>query len=137
MQVINRTRGQTLIERAVVARTAEERRRGLIGRASLTRGEGLVLPGTKSIHTFGMHFAIDVLFLDSEGCAVHLIEKIKRSRVSPMVWRSAMVLEMSPGLLAQTGTELGDRIELVGGDENPVPEISNENASRSPDEKMA
>ena len=136
MRVINRTRGQTLIERAVVAHTAMERRRGLIGRAALARGEGLVLPGTKSIHTFGMRFPIDVLFLDSEGNAIHLMGKIKRSRVSPLVWRSAMALEMPPGILAQTGTELGDRIELIEDDTDPGSERSTENADRAASEGL-
>ncbi len=113
MQAINRTRGQTLIEMGTVARTAGERRRGLIGRSPLARGEGMLLPGTKSIHTFGMGFAIDVAFLDSQGRAIHLIERMNGSRVSALVWRSAMVLEMPAGVLARSGTELGDQIELV------------------------
>ncbi len=29
-------------------------------------GEGLLIPRCRSIHTFGMRFAIDVVFLDSE-----------------------------------------------------------------------
>ena len=116
MQVINRTRGQTLVEKGAVARTAAERRRGLIGRASLARGEGMLLPGTKSIHTFGMGFAIDVIFLDSQGRVIHVIEKMNGSRVSPLVMRSTMVIEMPAGVLARTGTELGDYVEMIEGD---------------------
>ena len=121
MQVINRTRLQTIIERASVARTAEERRCGLIGRAPLAHGEGMILPGTKSIHTFGMHFAIDVAFLDAQKRVIHLIETMPCSRVSPLIWRSTMVIEMPAGILALSGTELGDQIELVEGDAPPLP----------------
>lgn len=131
MQAINCTRQQMLIEKGIVARTATERRRGLLGRASLTPGEGLLLPGTKSVHTFGMRFPIDVVFLDSEGCVIHLVEKLTHSRVSPMVWRSAMVLEMPAARLAQTGTELGDRIELIDGAEDPGAQLAKEDTRRS------
>jgi len=94
-------------------------------------GDGLVLPGTKSIHTFGMRFPIDVVFLDSNGCVIHLIEKVTPSRVSPLVWRSAWALEMPAGTLAQTGTELGDHIELNDDGEHP-PVPSAENALPNP-----
>ena len=76
----------------------------------------MLLPGTKSIHTFGMGFAIDALFLDSQGQAIHLIEKMNGSRVSPLVMRSTMVIEVPAGVLARTGTELGDYIEVIEGD---------------------
>jgi uncharacterized membrane protein (UPF0127 family) len=137
MRVFNRTRGRTLIERAVVARTAEERRRGLIGWASLAQGEGLLLPGTKTIHTFGMRFSIDVAFLDSDGRVIHLMERLKPSRVSPMVWRSAMVVEMPSGVLAKTGTALSDRIELTDSYEGPIPQVDRQDASRRPSEMAA
>lgn len=113
MNVVNRTRARTLIGAATIARTAQERRTGLIGRTTLTHGEGMVFPGTKSIHTFGMRFPIDVVFLDREQRVIHIVQQMPCSRVSPLVWRSAMALEMAAGTLALTGTELGDRIEFV------------------------
>ena len=76
----------------------------------------MLLHGTKSIHTFGMGFAIDVIFLDSQGRVIHVIEKMNGSRVSPLVMRSTMVIEMPAGVLARTGTELGDSVEMIEGD---------------------
>jgi len=113
MQAINRTRQQILIERGCVARTDEARLRGLIGRASLADGEGLFLVGTKSIHTFGMRFAIDVVFLDQRGQVIHLIHAMRHSQVSAFVWRATCVLEMPAGVLCETGTRIGDCIEIV------------------------
>ena len=113
MQAINRTRQQILIERGLVARTAEARLCGLIGRAALADGEGLFLVGTKSIHTFGMRFAIDVVFLDPHGHVIHLIHAMKPSQFSAFVWRATGVLEMPAGVLHETGTRIGDCIEIV------------------------
>jgi uncharacterized protein len=46
----------------------------LLGLALLSReraGAGLLIPGCSSVHTFGMRFPLDLLFLDEEG---HVIE---------------------------------------------------------------
>ena len=51
---------------------ATTRRARLLGLAHLDReaaGPGLLLPGCRSVHTFGMRFFIDVVFLDA-GCGV-------------------------------------------------------------------
>lgn len=43
----------------------------LLGLARLDReevGAGLLIPRCNSVHTFGMRFDLDVVFLDEEGC---------------------------------------------------------------------
>jgi uncharacterized membrane protein (UPF0127 family) len=87
--------------------------RGLIGRSSLEPGEGLLLLGTKGIHTIGMRFAIDVLFLNDDGWVIHLIYALKPFRVSPFIKDSAMVLELPAGTLRETETQVGDWIEVT------------------------
>jgi uncharacterized membrane protein (UPF0127 family) len=57
------------IDRVVVARTFRERCVGLLSRTEVHADEGLLLVPGGSIHTFGMRFAIDVVFL-SEGLQV-------------------------------------------------------------------
>ena len=47
-----------------------ERARGLIGRPVLARGCGLLLPGVKAVHGFGMRHAVDLVFLDRQGVIV-------------------------------------------------------------------
>ena len=53
-------------ERCVFADTALARVRGLLGRASLPSGEGILLRPASSVHTAFMRFPIDVVFLDRE-----------------------------------------------------------------------
>lgn len=89
------------------------RLRGLLGRAPLQPGEGLLLRGENAIHTLGMTFAIDVLFLDRAGRVVHLISAMPPWRISPFVTRARDVLELPAGIIAQTNTMLGDQIELT------------------------
>lgn len=108
----NRTRNTTLVTRGICATTWWARLRGLLGHAPLKPGEGLVLRGEKAIHTIGMSFAIDVLFLDRAGNVVHLIPAMLPMRLSPFVVHAADVLEMPAGTIAQSGTALNDQIEL-------------------------
>jgi uncharacterized protein len=55
---------------------AGTRRARLLGLAHLDRdqaGPGLLIPRCRSVHTFGMRFALDLFFLDERGAilAVH------------------------------------------------------------------
>ena len=112
LRALNRSRNTILVEDGQVASTAWTRLRGLLGHKPLRPGEGLFLRGEKAIHTIGMGFAIDVLFLDREGFVKRSIAAMAPFRASPFVPAAADVLELPAGTLARTHTELGDRIEL-------------------------
>lgn len=117
MQASNHTRNKILADKGTVANRPWLRMRGLIGRASLEPGEGLLLLGTKGIHTIGMRFPIDVLFLNDDGQVIHMIHALKTLRVSPYIKTSAMVLELPAGTLKETGTQVGDWIEITIADQ--------------------
>jgi uncharacterized membrane protein (UPF0127 family) len=40
-----------------------------------------LLPGTRSIHTFGMRFALDLVWLDGEGRVVRIDRDVRPWRV--------------------------------------------------------
>jgi len=119
MQASNHTRNKTLADKGTVANRPWLRMRGLIGRSTLEPGEGLLLLGTKCIHTIGMRFPIDVLFLNDEAQVIHMIHALKPFRVSPYIQTSAMVLELPAGTLQETGTQVGDWIEITVADQVP------------------
>ena len=112
MRATNRTRSAVLVERGGVAADWWSRLRGLLGYPPLASGEGLLLKGEKAIHSLGMNFAIDALFLDRTGRVVHLMQRMPPGRASPIVWRAQDVLELPAGTIAETGTTLGDQIEI-------------------------
>jgi uncharacterized membrane protein (UPF0127 family) len=113
LHAINHTRHCVLVTNGIVADTWWTRLKGLLGRPSLQPGEGLLLRGEKAIHTIGMRFPIDVLFLDSAHRVVHLIPTMGAQRFSPFVARASDVLELPAGIIAETGTMLGDQIEIT------------------------
>ena len=56
----------------------------LLGVAFLLRhraGAGLLIPRCRSVHTFGMRFPLDVLFLDGEGRVIELRRGVPPGRV--------------------------------------------------------
>jgi uncharacterized protein len=62
---------------------ATTRRSRLLGLALLSReraGAGLLLPRCCSVHTFGMRFPLDVLFLDAEGRVIDLRRAVPPGR---------------------------------------------------------
>ncbi|MFQ5915281.1 MAG: DUF192 domain-containing protein [Nitrospinota bacterium] len=109
---VNTSTGQRLADRAFRAETFSERMQGLLGRSSLPGGEALLLDPCKAIHTTGMRFPIDALFLDRGGRVVRVAEGIPPGRLMVGAWRSRRVLELPAGTIASTGTQVGDRILL-------------------------
>ena len=117
MRAVNYARNQVhvLIEQGTIAADRWSRLRGLLGYPALRSGAGQWLPGTQCIHTFGMRFPIDVLFLDAQGCVIQSIHALQPWRISPFVHNATSVLELPAGVLRQTGTELGDPILVILG----------------------
>ncbi|MCJ7667928.1 MAG: DUF192 domain-containing protein [Anaerolineae bacterium] len=82
-----------------------------MGRSSLEEGEGLLIEPCAWIHTFGMAFLIDVLYLDDEGEVAHVCCSLRPNRLGPLIRRAHSVLELPAGTIARSGTKIGDRLE--------------------------
>ena len=69
--------------RVSVTETRRERARGLRGREGLAPNEALFLPRCRSVHTFGMRFALDVATLDSEMRVLQVVSMPRRRLLLP------------------------------------------------------
>jgi len=78
------------------ARRASERRRGLAGLDDLPASRGLLLPRTRSIHTLGMRFALDLLWLDRDGLLVRVDRDVPPRRMRTCL-RARSVVEVRAG----------------------------------------
>ena len=87
------------------------RMRGLLGRAGLPAGEGMLITPAPSIHTAFMRFPIDVLFLDRELRVIKIVEQLGPWRVASKASARA-VLELRAGESARCGVKVGDLLEL-------------------------
>jgi len=114
----NTTRGSTLAAEVAVAGTFWKSFVGLMGRSTVAPDEGLWMPGVTSIHMFFMRFAIDCAFLGPEAPEGWRSVLAVRHRLPPwigLVWTvrgAGGVLELAPGALQRSGTQVGDRIIL-------------------------
>ncbi len=88
------------------------RLKGLIRTKGLAAGEGLWISPCRSIHSFGMRYEFDALFLDGENRVEGLYKNFRRNRISRIFWNARGVLELPGGTIELTGTEVGDEVEL-------------------------
>ena len=112
IRVCNSTRGYVLAESAEVADHSTARRKGLLGRSQFTQGEGLWITPCESVHTWGMKFPIDVVYLDRS-------RRVRKVRENMTPWKMSMhllsesVLELPTGAIRQSGTRVGDQLEFT------------------------
>jgi hypothetical protein len=110
VSVINQTRGTTLGRRVQKADSFWTRAKGLLGRRGLSPGEGLLIYPCRGIHSFGMRFAFDAIYLDQDYVVLHMIEQMAANRRGPLFKRARAVLELPFGTIAATATQVGDRL---------------------------
>jgi uncharacterized protein len=65
----------------LIARSPWARLRGLAFRREPPTGRALVFRRCRSVHTFGMRFALDVVFLDAAGAPVRIERSVPPGRV--------------------------------------------------------
>jgi len=70
-----------------------ERMRGLLFKEKLQTRTGLIIAPCSSVHTFGMRYSIDVVFLDKELNIVKLVKSLKPWRIAAST-ASCIVLEL-------------------------------------------
>jgi uncharacterized protein len=92
-----------------VVNSRRARAKGLIGRDRIDGA--MLIPGTRSVHTFGMRFVIDVAFLDEHWRVVRVVTMSPR-RVSRVVRRATSVVEAQAGSFREWNLTCGDELEI-------------------------
>lgn len=112
--------GTVVSPRCTVASTPWARFVGLMGRASLEPGEGMLFTRTGSIHMFFMRFPIDVVFLSRDRTVVGVRHRLRPWRYAG-ARRAVAALELPAGRAAEVGVEPGDVLvfEGLGDPRNP------------------
>lgn len=84
------------VQKLIIADHFFTRLRGLLFRRPLTAGEGLILIPCSSIHTVGMAYAIDVVFLDAECRILRVVRSLPPGKAKAASG-AKMVLELADG----------------------------------------
>jgi uncharacterized membrane protein (UPF0127 family) len=114
-QAFNHTRQAYLATALAVADTHWTRLRGLLGLRSsdFRNGSGLWIVPCRGVHTLGMGFPIDVVYLDRAMTVIYIQSDLQPWRFAPVRIQAASVLELPCRTAAETGTVVGDKIEMT------------------------
>ena len=82
--------------RVAEARTRAERLAGLARLDAIGPDEALHIPRCRSVHTFGMRFALDLVWLDRDGAVVRVDPAVAPRRVRTCL-RARSVVETPAG----------------------------------------
>jgi uncharacterized membrane protein (UPF0127 family) len=115
MKVINITRQTVLATNLEVANDGPTRNKGLLGRTGLAEGEGLWIIPCEAVHTIGMKFPIDLIYLDRK-------QSVRKMKSNVPAWRFSVcftahsILELPVGTISATKTTKADVVEFLPAD---------------------
>jgi uncharacterized membrane protein (UPF0127 family) len=112
MPVINLTKNTWLATKVRKADNFITRLVGLLKRRHLGPEEALWLMPSKGIHTIGMKFPIDVVFLNKNCVILAMISGMMPYRISGVHLRAFSILELPNGTIKKSQTEVGDQLEI-------------------------
>jgi uncharacterized protein len=117
LRAINQTKGTVLCERLEPANGIFEQSRGLLGRDHLEPGTGMLFQSGRLtpfmwMHMFFMRFAIDIVFLDRANRVIKIDRNLRPWRLSSLVFRARMALELEAGAASRSDTAKNDQIRL-------------------------
>jgi uncharacterized protein len=90
-RLVNATRSLLLAKTIEAALDSRARRRGLVGRQVLSSDVAFVISPSSAIHTFGMRFPIDVIFVNRNGRILKKVIGMKPRRLAARPWAYAVV----------------------------------------------
>jgi uncharacterized membrane protein (UPF0127 family) len=103
------TDGRVVCARCLIAQRPWQRMRGLLGRAGLAPGEGMLFRPAGSIHMFFMRFPIDAIFCTSELEVIDVERNLAPWGVAGRKG-AKVVIEIAAG--AAEAVAVGDRLVL-------------------------
>ncbi|HUA82061.1 MAG TPA: DUF192 domain-containing protein [Dyella sp.] len=101
-----------LVPTVWVASNPWTRLRGLLGRTPLASGatEGLLIEPCAGVHTFGMRYPLDVVFLDASNRVVDMCENLAPWSVRSARAKARKTLELTAGGITVIAPVLGEEL---------------------------
>lgn len=116
MMLLIEESGQVLAREVRTAGSFMARLIGLMGTRAFPSDSCLHIHPCRSVHTFFMRYAIDVIHLDEQHRIVGLEPDLKPGRIGSVYNNTKSVLELPAGTLYRTKPQLGYRIRFAGED---------------------
>lgn len=106
MRLINSENGIEISSSIRVADRFFLRLKGLLGTDSLPHGNALLIRPCNSVHTFGMRYSIDVLFVDKNNRIIKMVPNMRKNRVSTAL-KANYVIELPAGTISMAEIRQG------------------------------
>jgi protein-S-isoprenylcysteine O-methyltransferase Ste14/uncharacterized membrane protein (UPF0127 family) len=113
MPIKNLTRETTYAFGVVAADRMLARLVGLLGTAGPDPEKALYIVPCSGIHTFGMKYPIDVLFLSKEGRVIRVEHRLESGKIVKPVLPVKSVLELPAGAVREFDIRLNDCLQVV------------------------
>ena len=114
-QMTNLTRRTRIASSVEVADSGAKRSKGLLGRTGLAPGEAIWIVPCESVHTFGMKFAIDLIYLDRQLRIRKIRSDVRPWRISGCLTAHSVV-ELASGSIRTVDAQVGDLVEFSRSD---------------------
>lgn len=109
----DRDQGRCIVRKVWKAHGSWERMRGLLGRPPLGDDEALLLEPCRSVHSFGMRYALDLVYVDRRGRVCKMVYGMRPGSFSASLGAYSTI-EFAAGKLAVAGIKIGDMLAWRG-----------------------
>jgi len=101
-----------LVPRLLIATGIWSRMRGLLGRPGLPDDTAMFLSPCNSIHTVGMRFSLDVIFLDRAQRVVRIVRAVRPNRFAFGGRGASSAIEFEAGAVDLSGVDVGSCLDV-------------------------
>jgi uncharacterized membrane protein (UPF0127 family) len=115
--VFNKTRESFLSFGVAGADTHLGRLKGLLGKLKLNADDGVWLVPSQGVHTIGLLFPVDLIYLDLANRVIHLRESFGSFRIGPILTKCSSVLELPTRTIYASQTQIGDELLICSSEE--------------------
>jgi hypothetical protein len=88
---------EILTDKVIVASSFSKKLFGLITGPELDDNTCFLIENCSSIHTVGMKYSLDIIFLNEHGNIIRIFEKMPPFRFTPFIKNAKKVVELYPG----------------------------------------
>jgi uncharacterized membrane protein (UPF0127 family) len=103
---------KVIVDNLIIAESILSRMVGLLGRSGLERTSAMLLKPCSSIHTVGMRFSLDLIFLDKNNLIIRTVCGVAPNRFVLGGFGAKSVVEIEAGHIDVCELQVGDECLL-------------------------
>jgi hypothetical protein len=112
MSVLNKTRGTMIAKHLLTLNTNCYNTLRFLNRRGIPPNSALWISPCRAIYTVGMKGMVDIAFLNQHGRVVTMFKSFPPDCIADSTHNAVSAVELAPNALNESGTGVGDTIEL-------------------------